>query len=110
MTTVFRTIAPRIVPFNRETEAGFSRHMPLVQTAKPMVVTLPVVTVTPIIRFPVTVVAMANFWMMMCERGSWRMNHPSLRMEVDAMVMDQCAAEDHRPCADGDPLPAILLR
>jgi len=37
------------------------------------------------------------------------MNHPGRCVNVDARVMDQRAAENRRPDADGDPLPAMLL-
>jgi len=38
------------------------------------------------------------------------MNHPGRCVDVDAMMMDQRAAENRSADADGDPLPAMLLR
>lgn len=62
-----------------------------------------------IMRFSVTMITMVNFWRVVPERGSGRMNHPSRCVNVDAMMMDQRAPENRCAHTDGYSLPAMLL-
>lgn len=108
---VVGAMAPPMIPaLEWKTVAILWPHGPLIRAVKPTVVMLPMGTVTSIMGFPVTLVTMANFRMVLPERGSGRMNHPSRCVDVDAMMIDQRAAENRSAHTDGDPLPAMLLR